>query len=71
MDEECSVKPKPYPNVRPLFGMLISRRICTLHELRTIYSLEDAMYMYEALMVPEFNKWREMKAQESKAKAKR
>lgn len=68
MGEESAVPPRPYPNIPPLFGFLISRRMATLNELRTIYSLDDCMYMYEAVMVPKYNEWREMKAQENKAK---
>lgn len=60
--------PKEYPNVPVLFGLLISQRICTLHELRTIYTLEDAMYMYEAIMVPKYNEWREIEANKRQKK---
>ena len=62
------VEPRPYPNIPPLFGLLIAQKIATLHELKTVYSYEDAVYMYEAIMVPKYNEWRDMKAQESKAK---
>ena len=48
---------KEYPNIPYLFGLLISRRIASLHELRTVYSYEDAVYMYEAIMVPKYNEW--------------
>lgn len=58
---------KPYPNIPPLFGILISARLCTLHELRTIYTFADAMYIYEAYMVPKYNEWREIQASKSKA----
>lgn len=61
-------EPRPYPNIPPLFGLLIAQHVCSLHELRTIYSFADAMYMYEAIMVPKYNEWRDMKAQEAKAK---
>ena len=59
-------KPKEYPNVPPLFGLLISQGACTLNELRTVYSFADAMYLYEAIMVPKYNEWRETKAQEAR-----
>ena len=28
-----------------------------MHELRTIYSLEDAYLMHESLAVPKYNEW--------------
>lgn len=50
-------KTKEYPNIPALFGVLISQKIATLHELKTVYSYEDAIYMYEAVMVPKYNEW--------------
>jgi hypothetical protein len=39
--------------------------MATLNELKTIYSLEDAMIMYEAYIVPKFNEYKaNKKAQE-------
>lgn len=58
---------KGYPNIPPLFGILISARLCTLQELRTIYTFADAMYIYEAYMVPKYNEWREIQAAKRKA----
>ena len=40
--------------------------MATLNELKTIYSLEDAMDMYEAYIIPKFNEWKEMKRLDSK-----
>ena len=57
---------KAYPNIPSIFGVLISQHIATLHELKTVYSYEDAIYMYEALMVPKYNEW--MAIERSKAK---
>lgn len=57
---------KEYPNIPSLFGVLISQKIATLHELKTVYSYEDAIYMYEALMVPKYNEW--LSLERSKAK---
>ena len=42
-----------------MFGVLISNRIASLQELRTIYDLRDAMDMYEAYIVPRYNEWAE------------
>ena len=35
----------------------MSSRMATLNELKTIYSLEDAMDMYEAYIIPKYNEW--------------
>lgn len=40
--------------------------MATLNELRTIYSLEDAMDMYEAYIIPKFNEWKRAKLMEAK-----
>lgn len=31
--------------------------MATLQELRTIYTLEDALDMYEAYIIPKYNEW--------------
>ena len=36
-------------------GQIIGERLATLNELKTIYSLEDAYMMFEALYVPRQN----------------
>ena len=59
-------KTKEYPNIPPLFGVLISQKVATLYELKTVYSYEDAIYMYEAIMVPKYNEW--LSIERSKAK---
>lgn len=41
--------------------MLVANRLATLNELRTIYSLEDALDMYEAYIIPKFNEWKRAK----------
>jgi hypothetical protein len=42
--------------VNPLMGYLIAHRLATLRELKTVYSLQDAMEAWEAHYVPEYNK---------------
>lgn len=54
--------PKEYPNVPPLLAFLVSQKVCTLNELRSVYSFEDALWMYEAVMVPKYNEWKELEA---------
>jgi len=38
-----------------IVGTLISKRICTLHELDTVYGLEDAYNMLEVVLVDSYN----------------
>lgn len=63
---EGDVKFKNYQNIPALFGVLISQKVATLHELKTVYSYEDAIYLYEAIMIPKYNEWLSM--EKSKAK---
>ena len=51
-----------YLNIDPMCGSLIAGRLATLHELKTIYSFEDAFLMWEADFVPKFNEYRAQKA---------
>lgn len=60
--ESGRTKPREYPNVQPLLGFLVSQGVCTLYELQTVYSFEDAVWMYEAIIVPKYNEWREIEA---------
>lgn len=57
---------KDYQNLDGLIGTLISSHMATLNELKTIYSLEDAMDMYEAYIIPKYNEWKAMKQAEQK-----
>ena len=64
MADDSKVTPKPYQNIQPLVGFLIASNACTLAELQTVYSFEDMLIMYEAIMIPRYNDWREAKASE-------
>lgn len=57
---------KDYQNIDGLIGTLVANRIATLNELKTIYSLEEAMDMYEAYIIPKYNEWKSMKQAEQK-----
>lgn len=57
---------KDYQNIDGLIGTLIANHMATLNELKTIYSLEDAMDMYEAYIIPKYNEWKAMKQAEQK-----
>jgi hypothetical protein len=45
-----------YLNLSALIGGLISSRLCTLHELQTVYSLEDALNLWEVLSIDGYNR---------------
>lgn len=38
-----------------MFAAIISKRFATLYELQTVYSLEDALDMYEIIAVNGYN----------------
>lgn len=44
-----------YANVPRVIGTLVSARMATLHELQTVYSVEDAYNMLEVLSVDHHN----------------
>lgn len=45
-------------NVDGRIGVVISRRLATLHELQTIYSYEDLLDLYEIIVVDNINEVR-------------
>jgi hypothetical protein len=46
-----------YPNVDPLIGTLVSNKMATLHELKTVYTLDDAYDLFEILSVSRYNEF--------------
>ena len=40
-----------------LLGLLVARKMATLHELQTVYSYEEALDMAEAIAVQNYNEW--------------
>lgn len=42
--------------------------MATLHELSTVYSLEEARQMYEVVMVDGFNEWLSYKRSEQESR---
>jgi len=44
-----------YVNVPPIIGSVINSRLATLHELETVYSLEDLYNLYEILIIKTAN----------------
>lgn len=57
-----------YPNVLPIFATLISKKMATLHELRTIYSYGDCLDMMEIITVDNYNEYMINKYYETKSK---
>jgi hypothetical protein len=47
-----------YPTVPGMLGVIITRRLATLHELQTVYSIDDAVELYEIAAVNNYNEWR-------------
>lgn len=47
--------------------MIIGERMATLHELSTVYSLEDALNIAEVIQVRHYNEFVAMKDSEAKA----
>ena len=45
-----------YANVPAIIGTLCSKRIATLHELQTVYSVRDAYDLLEIVTVDDYNK---------------
>jgi len=41
-----------------MIGVIVSRRLATLHELQTVYSIDDAVDLYEIAAVNNYNEWR-------------
>ena len=41
-----------------MIGVIVSRRLATLYELQTVYSLDDAADLYEIAAVNNYNEWR-------------
>ena len=55
-----------YPTVPGIIGVIITRRLATLYELQTVYSIDDAVDLYEIAAVNNYNEWRS--AEEAKNK---
>jgi len=41
--------------VPAIIAVLVSRRMATLHELQTVYGVEDAYNMMEIIMIDDYN----------------
>ncbi len=63
-----SSKSASYKNVDGIIGVILSEGKATLKELREDYNIQDAMIMYESIMVPKINQYWAQKDAERKAK---
>ena len=70
-DGASGYQPTRYINIDGLLAGVVSRGACTLHELKTIYSLEDVKWMEEAYYIPEYNEAKARQAAANKAKIRR
>ena len=49
-----------------MLGVIVTRRLATLHELQTVYSIDDAVDLYEIAAVNNYNEWRSMEEAKKK-----
>ncbi len=59
------------PHVDELIAAVVNSKIATLHELKNIYSVEDAYNLFEIHAVAKYNEYCAMKEAREKAKEKR
>lgn len=58
---------KDYRNIDPIIGLLVNEKVATFKELKTEYTLEEALMMYEAVIVPKYNEYMAQKRANEKA----
>lgn len=46
-----------FANLSGIAGTVVGRGLATLHELETVYSLQDALKMEEVIKVQNYNEW--------------
>ena len=49
-----------FKNIDPIIATIIADGKATLHELRTIYSLEDGMNLWEIIAITRYNEYQSM-----------
>lgn len=54
-----------------MVGQIIYQKVATLHELQTVYTLEDLYIMYEAIAVPMYNEYMQIEKTKKDIEAKR
>jgi len=46
-----------FPNVNSFIGTIVANKQATLHELNTVYTLEDAFDLFEIIAVTRYNEY--------------
>lgn len=69
--ESDGFKPSDYININGLLAGVVRSGAATLHELKTVYSLEDARWLEECFYIPKLNEMRWQERQKRHAEAKR
>ena len=57
---------KTFPNVRERIGIIILRKLATLYELQTIYSIDDIMDLFEIIQISDYNENQIYRSQRNK-----
>lgn len=55
----------------PMIAYVVSSGLATLHEVNTVYSLEDIYRLYEILKVRDYNHWKAQEVAKQRAKIKK
>lgn len=42
-------------DIVPIFGAVISAKLATLHEIKTVYTYDDILLMYDIICVDNYN----------------
>jgi len=54
---------KEYPNVPPLIGLVVSKKLATLKEIDEYYGMTDILDMVEILTIDAYNHWQQQKTE--------
>ena len=60
-----------YVNVPPMIGAVVNSRLATLHELETVYGLEDLFNLYEIIIIKVANEQKMYDEAQQKRKGRR
>lgn len=60
-----------YVNVPPMIGAVVNSRLATLHELETVYGIEDLCNLYEIIIIKVANEQKMYDEAQQKRKGKR
>lgn len=55
----------------PMIAYVVSSGLATLHEVDTVYSLEDIYKLYEILKVRDYNQWKANEVEKQKARIRK